>query len=319
LIHTFEGGCNGNGDYVADTPAQATPTAGCPTVLTDTCPSQLGTDPIENYMDYSDDICYTKFTLEQSSRMQALWNIYRSGETSVNPTIVLSNGVALKGQSLAAGTWQKYRLANIPFLATVSVELTEGVNGDADLFANLCSSITPGAADESCAATTLEDDSGLIEVYAASSFTGWTITARAQQAARKKIAKASTTLTGLSVATGGLLVYLLEDVPVGATLTVTSTGDNGDMDLYVYPGQIDAPCVSAFVGSDETCTVTVAGTSATNIYIAIFAYETFTDLTLAIEYGGGSGGGGGERCNIFLFILAIILKIVTLGLVKLCD
>jgi hypothetical protein len=55
-----------------------------------------------------------------------------------------------------------------------------------------------------------------------------------------------------------------DDVPVGATLTVTSTGDNGDMDLAVYPGQIDAPCVSEDGGSDETCTVIVAGTSATD-------------------------------------------------------
>jgi Pregnancy-associated plasma protein-A len=115
LLHTFQGGCNGEGDYVTDTPAQAIPTAGCPAVPTDTCPSQPGTDPIENYMDYSDDIFYTKFTSEQSLRMQALWNIYRSGATSVKPIIVLANGVALKGQSLAAGAWQKYRLANIPF------------------------------------------------------------------------------------------------------------------------------------------------------------------------------------------------------------
>jgi hypothetical protein len=162
----------------------------------------------------------------------------------------------------------------------------------------------------------LEDDSGLIEVYAASSFTGWTITAKAQQFARNKIAKASTTLTGLSFATGELLVYLMEDVPVGAISTVTSAGDNGDMDLYVYPGQIDARCVSTVVGSDETCSVTVAGTSATDVYIVISAYVAFTNLTLASEYGGGSGG---ERCNIFLFILSIILTILTLGLVKLCG
>jgi hypothetical protein len=117
----------------------------------------------------------------------------------------------------------KVSVGQYSFLATISVELTAGDNGDANLFANVCSSISPWAAGESCASTTMEDDSGLIEVYAASSFTGWTITARAQKIARKKIAKASTTLTGLSFATGELLVYLMEDVPVGATLTVTSS------------------------------------------------------------------------------------------------
>jgi hypothetical protein len=52
LLHTFEGGCKGSGDYIDDTPAQAGPTLGCP-VGRDSCPKQPGLDPIHNYMDYS--------------------------------------------------------------------------------------------------------------------------------------------------------------------------------------------------------------------------------------------------------------------------
>jgi hypothetical protein len=66
LAHTFEQGCQGHGDYIDDTPAEATPTSRCP-IGKDTCP-EPGVDPIHNYMDYSDDACYTEFTAGQADR-----------------------------------------------------------------------------------------------------------------------------------------------------------------------------------------------------------------------------------------------------------
>jgi len=69
LYHTFQGGCSGSGDYVTDTPAQLSPTSGCPDPVPDTCAAG-SPDPIENFMDYSFDACMFEFTTGQMLRMR---------------------------------------------------------------------------------------------------------------------------------------------------------------------------------------------------------------------------------------------------------
>jgi hypothetical protein len=81
LFHTFQGGCIGSGDYVADTVPEGTPNdyndPACDTPKF-SCP-QLGrnqpADPIFNFMDYG--ACRRLFTPGQATRLRQYWTYYR--------------------------------------------------------------------------------------------------------------------------------------------------------------------------------------------------------------------------------------------------
>ncbi|KAF1982179.1 hypothetical protein K402DRAFT_340936 [Aulographum hederae CBS 113979] len=82
LLHVFEGyTCDGNGDFIGDTPMQSESTDGCPTgsPAKDTCPGG-GVDAIHNIMDYSIDSCYQGFSDGQVARMYDMWGKFRQGK-----------------------------------------------------------------------------------------------------------------------------------------------------------------------------------------------------------------------------------------------
>ena len=76
LFHTFQGGCEGSGDHVADTAPEASPAFNCPTGR-DTCAGG-GLDPTTNLMNYTQDSCMFEFTAGQAARMQQAWEAFRA-------------------------------------------------------------------------------------------------------------------------------------------------------------------------------------------------------------------------------------------------
>ena len=79
LYHTFQGGCSTTNDSVSDTNAERTSFFGTWPPVPDTCTGRKypGADPVENYMDYTDDAYMYKFTAGQASRADSLCLTYR--------------------------------------------------------------------------------------------------------------------------------------------------------------------------------------------------------------------------------------------------
>ncbi len=114
LFHTFHGGCSTTGDQVADTPKEQVNRTGCPTTSLASCTAVA--DPIENFMDYTNDACRFAFTAGQQVRMQTALGAHRAGLVSaanllaagcssgLDPLIILTPGQLCSGGTVQATT-----------------------------------------------------------------------------------------------------------------------------------------------------------------------------------------------------------------------
>ncbi|MHC5212527.1 MAG: zinc metalloprotease [Planctomycetota bacterium] len=99
LYHTFDGGCTdgsspacySNGDLICDTNPESSP-MGSGSCSRTTCGSP---DPVDNYLDYSDDVCMERFTEDQARRMRCTLANFRSalfdsGPVNAAPTVTIT-------------------------------------------------------------------------------------------------------------------------------------------------------------------------------------------------------------------------------------
>jgi len=110
LFHTFQDGCGAasaadgcyeQNDLICDTLPESDPHFGC--AAASTCGDA---DPINNFMDYSDDTCMTQFTAEQSQRLRCTLLTWRADlahtpSATTGPTYIN----ATKGEGSVTITW----------------------------------------------------------------------------------------------------------------------------------------------------------------------------------------------------------------------
>ena len=153
LFHTFQSGCGSagapytTGDLISDTNRQQSPNYNCPGGAS-SCSSS---DPIENYMNYTQDTCMDRFTSEQTNRMRCSIQNYRStlvggtGPGGGGPG-ELTNGVAETGLAASTGSELDFTMDVPAGASNLSFQISGG-SGDADLYVKFGSAPTTSSWD----------------------------------------------------------------------------------------------------------------------------------------------------------------------------
>ncbi|MFM2225174.1 MAG: hypothetical protein RJA07_1376 [Bacteroidota bacterium] len=133
LQHTFEYGCNAEGDSIKDTPPVLSYNIGC-SKGANSChndsPDEI--DMVENYMDYSDDGCMTMFSQGQVAVFQSVLHNYRDS-LGYDSTITFTTNIGINDESnslnnklsIYPNPAKEWLMINDKWLVVNTIEITD--------------------------------------------------------------------------------------------------------------------------------------------------------------------------------------------------
>ena len=130
LRHIWGNGDCSVDDFCSDTPNAASPTNGCP--IKDTCPADPGIDQIENYMDYTDDVCVNTFTACQTGRMRLVLGCESIGSPR-RRSLFNSNLVANDGLILLTNNFEIHTISTSTAIVDFSLIFSPSYSGTVTL------------------------------------------------------------------------------------------------------------------------------------------------------------------------------------------
>lgn len=209
-----------------------------------------------------------------------------------NSETELENGIAVKGLAAARGDQLAYTF-KVPSGAENLKFNISGGSGDADLYVKFGSAPTSSnyecrpyknGNNEICEIQNAKAGTYHVMVKAYSQFSSLSLVASYDASGSGGEADGSIDESNLSANQGEWLDYSI-DVPAGTRkLTATTSGSNGDADLYVLygkePGSRSYDCRPYKNGSNETCVM--ENPKSGKWFIAIKGYRLFSDLDLSV-------------------------------------
>ncbi len=209
-------------------------------------------------------------------------------------TNVLEKGIAKTNLSGAASSSTYYTIT-VPAGATNLTFNMSGGTGDADLYVKFASQPTTSSYDcrpyrsgnaESCSFASPQAGVYHVMVRGYSAYSGVSLLANYQAPASGGNQGATLTQSNISVAHNTWKHYTVT-LPAGmSNLTVTTSGGNGDADLYVkrgsQPTSSSYDCRPYKNGNAESCSFN--NPQAATWYISVYAYSAVSGLTLTASY-----------------------------------